>query len=118
MEAAMRNKPTCMRQTGILSTLPVDDRSKVGVFNNDLETGFSEMINRMGACPESFAPKEVLKKYRLDALSLRSEWTMVLCNELELSFHIPDQKNFVSALKATIPVEIKIKIKILLGRHL
>jgi hypothetical protein len=86
MEAAVRNKPVCMRKTGVLATLPEADRQKVGVFNDDLVEANRVITYRLKNEFESFQPKLVVSKYKLHSEYLRSEWTSVILEELKESF--------------------------------
>jgi len=103
MEAATRNKPVCMRDTGILSTLPEIDRSKVGVFNTDLVIANSEMIARLKLSSNGFEPRDTLLKYGLDSQTLRSEWRDVLLSELKESFLPVTKPGAKDAIKRVLP---------------
>jgi len=105
MEAALRNKPVCMKETGLLSTLPVEDRQKIGVFDNNLVNAFAEMKSLLLNELFTFSPKEVLYKYDLESKNLRNEWKKVLIAELQESF-IPFKRTritFKEILKRLLP---------------
>ena len=103
MEAAVRNKPVCMRKTGILATLPEADRQKVGVFNDDLVEANRVMTYRLKNEFESFQPKLVMTKYKLHSEYLRSEWANLILEELKESFLIKTAQPFKEKVRKKLP---------------
>lgn len=103
MEATVRNKPVCMRKTGILATLPEADRQKVGVFNDDLVEANRVMGYRVNNEFESFQPKLVIEKYKLHSEYLRSEWASLILEELKESFLIKTAQPFKDKVRKRIP---------------
>ena len=105
MESAIRNKPVCMRNTGLLSTLPPEDRKKIGVFKDNLVEAHLEIKSRLEKNKSSFEPRKVIYKYHLDSNSLRRDWRNVLLAELQESF-IPIEKipiTFKDVLRKIVP---------------
>ena len=103
VEAAVRNKPICMRKTGLLSTLPEADRQKVGVFNDDLVEANRIITYRLKDKFESFEPKMIVSKYKLHSEDLRSEWISVILEELKESFLHTAAPSFKDKVKKTMP---------------
>lgn len=106
IEAAIRDKPICMRRTGILSELPKKDREKVGVFDDDLIKANYEITNQLRLNSNNFRPREMIYKYRLDSRTLRIEWTDIILKELELSFHPKVNEKLKNRIKRKLPALI------------
>ena len=111
IESALRNVPVLMKPTGLLATLPAQDREQVGIFNANIEEGFNLMIEKLYNDPTFFCPKEIVKKYSLDNEGLRKEWLEIIIRELQLSF-IPDVPiSLYNEIKKRIPIRIKLVLK-------
>ena len=107
IECALRDVPVLMRPTGLLATLPSEDRERVGIFTTNLDEGFSQMIQMLVNHPDFFNPREIIKKYALDNVGLRKEWIDILVGELQQSFIPPVPVTFYNKVKTRIPKRIK-----------
>jgi hypothetical protein len=107
LEGAARNKPVLMKPTGLLATLPYEDRCLIGIFNSDLNIGFLNMVNILKTDVNYFAPKKILDKYRLNSSNLRAEWVALLLNELAFSFIPAPTLTIFQMFKSRIPRTIK-----------
>ena len=115
IECALRNKPIVMKETGLLSTFPINDREKLGYFLEDLDEGLNSMLQMIREHPDHFQPREIIKKYALDSSSLRAEWVDILINEMKMSFLPETPLSMVDSLKSRIPKKIKKPVRLVLN---
>jgi hypothetical protein len=108
IESAFRNIPICMKNTGLLSTLPFQDRNMVGLFDDDLERAFGEMIKRLSEDRDSFSPRDVLFKYGLNKSSLESKWMEMLLYELKSSFEVRETTKLTTKIRNYTPNNLKV----------
>jgi hypothetical protein len=97
-----------MKNTGLLSTLPFQDRNMVGLFDDDLERAFGEMIKRLSEDRDSFSPRDVLFKYGLNKSSLESKWMEMLLYELESSFEVRESTKLTTKIRNYTPNNLKV----------
>ena len=114
IECAMRNVPVLMTPTGLLATLPSEDRAKIGIFTTDLEEGFAQMVEKVRNNDNFFNPRQIVKKYALDGLGLRKEWIDILVRELQLSFVPKAPLSRIDQIKKRLPNKMKLTLKKLL----
>ncbi len=107
IESAFRDKPICMKNTGLLSTLPNYYRNLMGVFDDNLELAFAEMVSKLSQGKDSFSPRDTLIKFGLNKSSLESRWSGMLLDELKSSFEISEPFNWSNEFRSRIPKKIK-----------
>lgn len=111
IECASRNVPVLMKKTGLLATLPGQDLSSIGFFEENLEEGLTAMLRKLKDSPGELQPREMVKKYGLDSVSLREEWINVLVKEIQLSFIPKMPLPLIGYIKKNMPNRIKMGIK-------
>ena len=112
IECANLGLPILMKETGLLASLPLDDRKKVGVFAANLQVGLLDLVSRLNSELESFAPARILYKYGISAEGLRREWIELILLELENSFQIKEYR--INSLKIVIKKLIPSKLKVII----
>jgi hypothetical protein len=111
IESAFRDKPICMKNTGLLSTLPIEYRNLLGVFDDNLESAFTEMVSKLSQGKDLFSPRDTLIKFGLNKDSLESKWSEMLLDELKSSFEISEPLNWSNKFRSRIPKKVKNRLR-------
>jgi hypothetical protein len=107
MEAAFRNVVICMKETGLMSHLPLHLRAQIGVFNSDLIAGFEEVLSRSPDGTGGFAPARAMVDAGLSTSELRGSWIQMILQELEYTFSIKLPPSNFQRFKRLIPKRIR-----------
>jgi hypothetical protein len=113
IECATLGLPILMKETGLLASLPLADRERVGVFTSDLEIGLKDLTAKIRSDFHKFEPSVILNKYGLGSQDLRREWIELLLFELECSFlpNVPRSNSPRAIIKKFIPKKLKTLIR-------
>ncbi len=103
-------RPVITESFGVLENLPGIDKAKLGVKKALSDVSILELSTIL-SLSGTFAPREVARKYKLDAESLEREAHALLARYIEKSFSLEEPHNHFARVKSLLPRKIKNSLK-------